>query len=154
MKKIKQLYDNAKSAKVGDNCKCPSCGTEFIKTNYQQAFCKTKSGTKCKDKYWNTVTPEKRNNTTRISPASAFYLAMMQYNRENQRDRYGNSLYGHLKPMVHGGVEKFQGYTSEGYRIWDGVAYNEFDEAVYRISGNSDAGDSEYWDNSDNFTAG
>jgi hypothetical protein len=139
MNKIKKLYDTAKSAKVGDNCKCPSCGTEFIKTNYQQAFCKTKSGTKCKDKYWNTVTPEKRNNTTRISPASARFMA-------NQ--------YNHLKPMVYGGVEKFQGYTSEGYRIWDGVAYNEFDEAVYRISGNSDAGDSEYWDNSDNFTAG
>ncbi len=118
MKKIKELYENAKSAKVGQTCKCPSCGIEFIKTNYQQAFCKSKTGTKCKDKYWNTVTPEKRNNTTRISPASANFMA---------------SRHDHLKPSIVGGVEKFQGYTSEGYRIWDGVAYNEWDEPVYDV---------------------
>ena len=118
MKKIKQLYETSKSAKVGSNCKCPSCGTEFVKTNYQQAFCKSKNGTVCKDKYWNTVIPEKRNNTTRISPASANFMA---------------SRYDHLKPSIIGGVEKFQGYTSEGYRIWDGVAYNEWDKAVYDV---------------------
>lgn len=118
MKKIKQLYEISKSAKVGSNCKCPSCGTEFIKTNYQQAFCKSKKGTICKDKYWNAVTPEKRNNTTRISPASANFMA---------------TRYNHLKPSIVDGVEKFQGYTSEGYRIWDGVAYNEWDEPVYDV---------------------
>ena len=75
MAKIKELYESAKSAKVGSTCKCPSCATEFVKTNCQQAFCKSKSGTKCKDKYWNLVTPEKRNNTTRISPANARWLA-------------------------------------------------------------------------------
>lgn len=78
MKNIKVKYELAKSAKVGEHCICPSCGTEFKKTNYQQAFCKSKSKTKCKDKYWNTVTPEKRNNTTRISPASASYLAIRE----------------------------------------------------------------------------
>ena len=118
MKKIKQLYENAKQAKVGATCRCPSCGTEFVKTNYQQAFCKSKCGTVCKDKYWNTVTPEKRNNTTRISPASAKFMA---------------TRYDHLKPSVIGGVDKFQGCTSEGYRIWDGVAYNEWDEPVYDV---------------------
>ena len=116
--KIKELYKNAKSAKVGAVCKCPGCGNEFIKTNYQQAFCKSKKGTICKDKYWNTVIPEKRNNTTRISPASAYYIA---------------TKYIHLKPSVVGGADKFQGYTSEGYRIWDGVAYNEWDEPVYNV---------------------
>lgn len=75
MKRIKILYESAKSAKVGDVCVCPSCGTEFKKTSYQQAFCKSKPGTVCKDKYWNTVTPGKRNNTTRISPASARWLS-------------------------------------------------------------------------------
>ena len=118
MNKIKQLYQNAKSAKVNSTCKCPSCGTEFVKTNYQQAFCKSKNGTICKDKYWNTVTPEKRNNTTRISPASASFMA---------------TRYDHLKPNIVGGVKKFQGHTSEGYRIWDGVAYNEWDEPIYNI---------------------
>lgn len=75
MSKIKDKYEKAKSAKVGESCICPSCGTPFVKANYQQAFCKSKEGTKCKDKYWNTVTPEKKNNTTRISPASAAWLA-------------------------------------------------------------------------------
>ena len=72
--KIKDRYKLNKNAKVGDELTCPSCGTSFTKTNYQQAFCKSKSGTKCKDKYWNTVTPTKRNNKTRISPASARFM--------------------------------------------------------------------------------
>lgn len=70
---IRARYKASKSAKVGDTCICPSCGTEFIKENYQQAFCKTKGKTVCKDKYWNTVTETKRNNTTRISPANRRY---------------------------------------------------------------------------------
>ena len=53
---------------------CPSCGAFFVKTTKQQAFCKTKGGTVCKDKYWNTITSDKRNNTTRISPANAKYM--------------------------------------------------------------------------------
>lgn len=118
MKKITKIYNESKEAKVGSICKCPSCGTEFTKTNYQQAFCKSKSGTKCKDKYWNTVIPSKRNNTTRISPASKAYM---------------DSRYDHLKPRILGGVKRFQGYTSEGYRIWDGVAYDEWDAPVYNV---------------------
>jgi hypothetical protein len=74
MPKIKALYTAAKAAKVGETCTCPSCGNMFVKTNYQQAFCKTQGNTVCKDKYWNTVTPTKRNNTTRISPANAAYM--------------------------------------------------------------------------------
>lgn len=75
MLNIKKLYQNAKEAKIGTPCICPSCGTDFIKTNYQQAFCKAKTGTKCKDKYWNTITPSKKNNTTRISPTNARWQA-------------------------------------------------------------------------------
>jgi hypothetical protein len=71
--KIKEAYRVAKQAKVGDTVRCPSCGTSFVKSTYQQAFCKTKGGTVCKDRFWNTVTPGKRNNTTRISPANAAY---------------------------------------------------------------------------------
>lgn len=128
MIKIKQLYEKAKENKVGATCKCPSCGTEFIKTNYQQAFCKSKKGTKCKDKYWNLVTPEKRNNTTRISPANASWMASKELQRTSVVRR-----------------------TSEGYIIKGGVAYNEFDEPMYNVGiGNYDKGDSEYWDNSDN----
>jgi len=62
MKKICKLN---KTKKIGDMCVCPSCGNTFQKTTYHQIFCKTFGGTVCKDKYWNTITPEKRNNTTR-----------------------------------------------------------------------------------------
>lgn len=72
-KKLLSLYNISKSAKVGEECSCPSCGTLFIKTNYQQAFCKSKSKTYCKDWYWNNVTPNKRDNRTRISPANGRY---------------------------------------------------------------------------------
>lgn len=71
---MKSQYRKNKVAKIGDECTCPSCGAKFIKQSYQQIFCKTKGGTKCKDKYWNTVTPNKRNNTTRISPASRDWM--------------------------------------------------------------------------------
>ena len=81
---MKEIYKTNKAAKVGDICVCPSCKTEFTKTNYQQAFCKSRKGTKCKDKYWNTVTPGKRNNKTRISPASAAYMAA----RAERREKY------------------------------------------------------------------
>ena len=82
--KIKEKYKLAKQAKVGDKCICPSCNTEFVKTNYQQAFCKSKGGTICKDKYWNTVTPNKRNNTTRISPANARWMEKQKQYREER----------------------------------------------------------------------
>lgn len=72
--KSQYIYNKNKKANVGEKCVCPVCLTQFIKTSYQQAFCKTKPGTQCKDKYWNTVTPTKRNNTTRISPARAAWL--------------------------------------------------------------------------------
>lgn len=69
----KQQYKINKGMKVGDTCRCPACNTKFVKEHYQQTFCKTKGGTVCKDKYWNYVTPSKRNNTTRISPANYEY---------------------------------------------------------------------------------
>lgn len=80
---MKTQYNKNKQSTIGDVCKCPSCGTEFIKEHYQQVFCKTYSGTVCKDKYWNTITPTKRNNTTRISPRNKKY-----YKEVICRDRY------------------------------------------------------------------
>lgn len=67
---LKQAYAASKKKTIGEQCFCPSCGSPFKKKNYQQVFCNSQTGTKCKDKYWNTVDPKKRNNTTRISPAS------------------------------------------------------------------------------------
>lgn len=79
-KKLKVRYQKAKDVKVGGVINCTSCGYLFVKTNYQQAFCTIRGGSVCKDHYWNNVTPTKRNNTTRISPANAAYM-------ESQKDR-------------------------------------------------------------------
>ena len=84
--KIRERYALNKEAKVGAECTCPSCGTKFIKTNYQQAFCKSKPATQCKDKYWNTVDPKKRNNTSRISPASQRWMDKQAEYREMYED--------------------------------------------------------------------
>lgn len=80
---MKKVYKENKRKKVGESCVCPSCGNTFTKMSYQQVFCKTFSGTKCKDKYWNTVTPTKRCNTTRISPASREYLERNFYDDDH-----------------------------------------------------------------------
>jgi len=100
--KIRDRYKLNKNAKIGETLTCPSCGTEFEKTHYAQAFCKSKSGTKCKDKYWNSVTPEKRNNTTRISPASAAFMA----SRHDDRDY--RSVYNDFHP--------FEGLNDDDYK--------------------------------------
>ena len=105
MSQLKKLYKIVKSKKVGEQCTCPSCGKSFIKTNYQQAFCKTKGGTVCKDKYWNTVTPTKRNNRTRISPASAAWTAQ-------QQDQKGfNSVHD-----VYDSFHPYEGLNDEDYK--------------------------------------
>ena len=72
-KNLLTKYEACKSAKVGSVIVCPSCNTQHTKNAYNTIFCKTKGGTVCKDKYWNTIDPNKRNNTTRISPANARY---------------------------------------------------------------------------------
>ena len=70
-------------AKIGDEIVCPSCGTKHKKKSYQSVFCKTKRKTKCKDYFWNNVDENKRKNTTRISPASARFLASLHDENED-----------------------------------------------------------------------
>jgi len=128
MSKIKDKYNKNKNAKVGETCTCPSCNTSFVKESYQQVFCKSKGGTICKDKYWNTVTPSKRNNTTRISPANKAF-------KESDRGKeiINQKLWGMSAPNIVGGSGVISGITSEGYRIMDGTAYDEFDDAIYDV---------------------
>ena len=131
--KIRERYKLNKEAKVGTECTCPSCNTKFIKGNYQQAFCKSKSGTICKDKYWNTVTPEKRCNTTRISPASAAYMAS-----DEGKFAINYKMFGVDAPNIIGGSGRISGITSEGYRIMDGIAYDEWDDPIYHVDAYND----------------
>lgn len=90
--RLKERYKINKTAKVGEELVCPSCCETFIKESYQQAFCKTKPKTKCKDRYWNTVTPTKRNNTTRISPANRRYYENHIENREFKVSDYDDGI--------------------------------------------------------------
>lgn len=87
---MKKIYLKNKSLKKGAICICPSCGSTFTKEHYQQVFCKLKGGTVCKDKYWNTVTPTKRKNMTRISPASRAWIN----SREREDDEYQHPYEG------------------------------------------------------------
>ena len=84
--KMQTRYLMNKDLAVGSEMICPSCGTKSIKKYSQQSFCKTKDGTKCKDKYWNTVTETKRNNTTRISPANKAFKDKHFPKIENEDD--------------------------------------------------------------------
>jgi hypothetical protein len=53
------LYDTAKVAKTGTDCKCPGCGGTFKKKSYQQAFCSNKGRNNCKGRYWNRASDER-----------------------------------------------------------------------------------------------
>lgn len=67
------LRKKAIEAPIGSEIRCPSCGVMHTKKAYNTIFCKSKGGSICKDNYWNNVTPTKRNNTIRISPANAAF---------------------------------------------------------------------------------
>jgi hypothetical protein len=64
---LKNAYNLSKSIKIGNVFICPSCGMSEIKKYYNQAFCKSKEKTTCKDYYWNNVDESKRNNIDRPS---------------------------------------------------------------------------------------
>jgi len=70
-KTMKRLYGLAEGSQVKSLITCPACYRGIIKKRPDHKFCDRV----CKDAYWNNVDPRKRNNTTRISPASARYMA-------------------------------------------------------------------------------
>lgn len=103
MEKLKSKYEINKSKAIGEEISCAVCNKVFKKKTKQQAFCGGRGDTKCKDKYWNTVTPNKKNNKTRISPASARWL---ENNREHRGSNFNPDDYEHP-------------FSSEGLGQWD-----------------------------------
>ena len=98
MKRIKisemqQQYAIAKEIKVGGRFKCPACSSLLTKKSYQHTFC----GPKCKDLYWNNVDPRKKNNRTRISPASSRWMLIQGAKRDSRAMQHG---YPDHKSMV------------------------------------------------------
>ena len=63
MRRLK-IYEAAKAAKTGTVCRCPSCGKEFIKKSYQQAFCSNKGRGNCKDKFWNRANDDRSHRAS------------------------------------------------------------------------------------------
>lgn len=60
VKALRSLYEQAKSAKVGSQIRCPACGRMHTKTTYHKVFCTNQKTVKrgsgsCKDAYWNHV---------------------------------------------------------------------------------------------------
>lgn len=82
MKNLKAKYEINKSKSIGEEISCTMCNKKFVKKTKQQAFCGGRGDTKCKDKFWNTVTPNKKKNTTRISPASQRWLDTQRSERD------------------------------------------------------------------------
>lgn len=67
LENMQMLYSANKNKKVGERCICPSCGCNFVKKTYQQAFCNKKGKvnkhgqrTLCKDQYHNTINESRR----------------------------------------------------------------------------------------------
>lgn len=62
---------------------------------------------------------------------------------DSQKDEYNLKRYGELAPNTYGS-NIISGYTPEGYRIMDGIAYDEWDEPMYNVD--FDSFDSIGWD--------
>ena len=54
----------------------------------------------------------------------------------SERGKYiiNQNLFGEDAPNIYGGSGRISGITSEGYRVMDGIAYDEFDCPVYNCS--------------------
>lgn len=55
--------------------------------------------------------------------------------------------WGRVAPSVSEGSGMITGITTEGYTVMDGIAYDQFDDPVYMVTGEDDPGDSMYYDN-------
>jgi len=87
------------------------------------------------------------NNVRRVNWNKPRSLAAMS---DSQKAKYNDINFGEQAPNIVGTSGIISGYTSEEYRIMDGVAYDEFDEPMYDVGiGEYDEGDSEYYNNKD-----
>lgn len=54
---MRMVYAACKETNIGQTMTCPGCGKEIIKSSYHHTFCDQT----CKDRYWNTIDPKKKN---------------------------------------------------------------------------------------------
>ena len=77
--KLKKIYIESKTAKIGSEIICPTCKKKHIKTTYQKLFCGNK---KCKDWYWNNIIE------SRASKKNAYYYSKIIHHTNNIDDEY------------------------------------------------------------------
>jgi len=130
---------------------CDNCGKEYLadSRNVKRGWglcCSKSCAAKKREKSKPSYDPErvKKNNFRRANWNNPEEMP------ESVKRNLNWKRFGEVAPNVIGGSGLISGMTSEGYRIMDGIAYDEFDEPVYHVTGETDEGDSMYWDNSDN----
>jgi len=115
---------------------CDNCGNEYhaktadIKRGWGKCCsksCSAKKREKARPNY-NIQTVE-RNNRIREGKMTDEDFASLPVHRQIYLN---NKMFGEIAPSVFGSG-RISGITSEGYRIMDGVAYDEFDEPVYNV---------------------
>jgi len=141
--------------------KCDNCSKEYLADNRNlkrgwglccSKSCASKKREKSKPDY-NTETVQ-RNNRIRAGKMTSEDFLSLPSHRQNylldvagikisqktfselthtQQINYNYKRFGEYAPNVNGYSGMIQGYTSEGYRIMDGVAFDEFDAPVYKV---------------------
>lgn len=105
---LKDKYNFAKIALVGESIECPVCEKVLIKKTKDHVFCsngRTKGAGNCKDGYWNKVDPKKRN---RKHPKSHY----RKYNVHKPYPMYCGSHYNDIYNDFH----PFEGLNDDEYK--------------------------------------
>jgi hypothetical protein len=139
MAQIKRNCDNCKESYLTD--------TRNLSRGWGKC-CSKSCAASLREKSRSGYNPErvKRNNIRRVLWNDPEFMPLGVKMDRNFR-RFGVDA-----PNVIGGSGVISRITTEGYRVMDGIAYDEFDDPVYHDDGlgGYDEGDSEYWNNSDN----
>lgn len=119
--------------------KCDNCSKEYLADNRNlkrgwglccSKSCSASKREKSKPTY--NIETVARNNRIRAGKMTKEDFQNLPLHRQiyfNQM-KFGRDVYA---PNIVGGSGMIQGFTSEGYRIMDGVAYDEFDDPVYNV---------------------
>ena len=67
-------YNIIKAAPKGTRCTCPGCGKIITKNAYNTIFCSNKGPHNCKDRFWTSVRPERRERADYWGKRGRSYL--------------------------------------------------------------------------------
>lgn len=129
-------------AYIKRNCNYQPCSKEYMaderNLNRGWGLCCSKS---CAAKLRETSRPDynpvtvARNNRIRENKMTIEDWESLPLERQMYLNR---KLFQQDAPNVYGGSGRITGITTEGYRIMDGIAYDEWDEPVYNYDPNEE----------------